>query len=474
MAKLFAFEDESTSSSNDLLIDKVLERSKQPKSPLSLTADILSQRKELTKDIEKKLGDDEQDTPAENKTDEESSGEQPPQGDAEPKDQQPQDASDEEASPKEDKPSDQEDETAAADSEEGLNNLMGSGLSEGKKEDQPKTQNKEEKKEPATESYKAPKATLSNIFTPLKKRYDAYRVSLEAYSLESQAKPITAQPVVYVKDSVIESLNNLVQLSGNYIENNQTFIKGITASVKNLNERIAVFKQFVEKKSYHFTNKLVSDKDILSAISIAEKSDLRATLKVLTAYLENSTQATTLAVSNEFDTMSSGYLNSQFSKEGEDLVYRYTLPGFNMIRLHLATYKNYISTPIQDFQYYRLKVLKTEDLYNLPAISITEDRELEFVTESLDKLLVSLTVSVDNLSDISSHFTALIDQLKVMIYDVQQDKHKDLAGLDIDSKVKDFIRFKLAIEAYYININLILEFMTSVMSVLNEVVELKD
>ena len=61
-----------------------------------------------------------------------------------------------------------------------------------------------------------------------------------------------------------------------------------------------------------------------------------------------------------------------------------------------------------------------------------------------------------------------------MIYDVQQDKHKDLAGLDIDSKVKDFIRFKLAIEAYYININLILEFMTSVMSVLNEVVELKD
>ena len=351
---------------------------------------------------------------------------------------------------------------------------MGSGLSEGKKEDQPKTQNKEEKKEPATESYKAPKATLSNIFTPLKKRYDAYRVSLEAYSLESQAKPITAQPVVYVKDSVIESLNNLVQLSGNYIENNQTFIKGITASVKNLNERIAVFKQFVEKKSYHFTNKLVSDKDILSAISIAEKSDLRATLKVLTAYLENSTQATTLAVSNEFDTMSSGYLNSQFSKEGEDLVYRYTLPGFNMIRLHLATYKNYISTPIQDFQYYRLKVLKTEDLYNLPAISITEDKELEFVTESLDKLLVSLTVSVDNLSDISSHFTALIDQLKVMIYDVQQDKHKDLAGLDIDSKVKDFIRFKLAIEAYYININLILEFMTSVMSVLNEVVELKD
>ena len=43
-----------------------------------------------------------------------------------------------------------------------------------------------------------------------------------------------------------------------------------------------------------------------------------------------------------------------------------------------------------------------------------------------------------------------------------------------DSHMNGFIRFKLAIEAYYININLILEFMTSVMSVLNEVVELKD
>ena len=473
MAKLFAFEDE-TSSSNDLLIDKVLERSKQPKSPLSLTADVLKQRQELNKDIEKKLDDPQANDAEEKKDDKPAESEDSPAADDSGQEDKPAD----DQPKQDDKPSQSdentEDETAAADSEDGLNDLMGSGLGGGESTKEEKKEEPAKADAPATESFKSHKVTLANVFTPLRNRYNGYKASLQAYALESQATPIQAQPVVYVKDSVIESLNNLVELSNNYIRNNTAFIENISKSVKDLNERIAVFKQFVEKKSYHFTNKLVNDRDILGNISIPEKSDLRATLKVLATYVEKSTQATALAVSNEFESLESGYLNSGFSKETEDLVYRQTLPGFNMVRLHLPAYKNYISTPIQDFQYYRLKVLKTEDLYSLPAISITEDNDLEFVTESIDKLLIAATVGVDNLSDISSHFTALIDQLKVLIFDVEKDKHKDLASLDIDSKVKDFIRFKLSIEAYYININLILEIMTSVMSVLNQVVELKD
>ena len=48
-----------------------------------------------------------------------------------------------------------------------------------------------------------------------------------------------------------------------------------------------------------------------------------------------------------------------------------------------------------------------------------------------------------------------------------------MSTLGIDQKVKDFIKFKLSIEANYININLVIDYLTGVMTVLNETVELK-
>lgn len=468
MAKLFALE-ENTESSNSLLIDKVLERAQQPKSPLSLTADLLKQRQDLNKEVTDKLNenpeeessDDASGNNTDTSNDTSSEEETPPSEDPKPKD-------DEEASDNKKESADTE-EDAAAEDKDSLSSLVGSGLNENKEE----SKEEDTKKETATESFK-PKARLSNLFMPITKSYAQYQFSLETYNLKNKALALEEQPIVYIKESVIESLNNLIQISKNYIENNTTFTKTIADSVKNLNERITVFKGFIDAEKYHFTNKMVNDKDILANISVPEKSDLRETSRILLRYIENSTKATSLVVSNDYSMLRSSYTNSDFIEEESQYTYKEVLPGFNTIHVSLVEYQNYLKTQLQEFQYYKLKVLKTEDLFNLEAVTITEDKELVFIMTAIDKLLVSIGIYVDNLTDINTYFTKFIDDIKVIIYDIEQDKYKDLASIDIDSKVKDFIKFKLSIESYYININMMIDYLTSVMSVLNVCVELKD
>lgn len=469
MTKLFALEDASPPNSTQLLIDKVIEQSKQPDKPLSLTADILKQRQELQAEISKELS-----TPANPPEGEKDSVDTPPSGE-EDKDP-PTDAPEQENPPQdpprqEGSPPDQSDDNAEGEDKQTLQSLIGSGLAQ-KTQDAPLAKVEDTPKQPATESYRPPRPTLTNLFTPLRRRYEQYKVSLESFNLSSKAVALEAQPIVYVQDSVIESLNNLVTLSHTYLQSNEGFIATTSESTKHLNERITVFRQMVEQGKYQFTQTLVKDKDILAAVSIPEKSDPRDTVKVLLNYLNHSAKAVGLVLKNDFATLPDSYHNANFLTEDEDWVYRDVLPGFNLVRVHLEHYKNYLSTPLQNYQYYKLKVLKTEDLYSLNAIAVTEDKELEYILASLDKLLVHLSMTVDNLTLISTRYTSLIDEVKVAVYDVENRKHQDLTQVGIDAKVQEFIRLKLAIEACYIDAHLVIEYMTGMMEVLNTTVEL--
>lgn len=475
MAKLFAMEEEKSSSSetNELLIDKLLRKAEEPKSPISLTADLLKQRQDLKKEIGDKLDEEPEENSDENEDDssEENKSEEDTSGNNNSNENKNDEEEKEPSDSDKEKAKEEKDDVDAADDKESLNSLVGSGLSD--KSSEKKEDLEDKKEEQATESFKT-KVTLNNIFTPIAQQYDTYKVSLESYNLGSSAIAIEQQPIVYTKEAVIKSLNNLILMSNGYIENNNIFISKIADSVKNLNEKITVFKGFVEAQKYHFTNILVNDKDILSNIACPGKSDLRETSRILLKYIENSNKATSLVVTNEFDQLSDSYSNSDFKKEDNDFVYNDIIPGFGLVRLHLEDYRNYLTTKIQEYQYYKLKVMKTEDLFNLNAISITEDKELIFIMSNLDKLLVNLAIGIDNLKDINAMFTKFIDEIKVIIYDIEQDKYKDLNSISIDEKVKDFIRFKLSIEAYYINTNTIMDYITSVISVINKCVELKE
>lgn len=144
-----------------------------------------------------------------------------------------------------------------------------------------------------------------------------------------------------------------------------------------------------------------------------------------------------------------------------------------MIRAHLDQYENYLKANIENFHYYQLKTFKTEYLYNLDAIGVTEDKELDFVMTNLDKMLIDLSMSVDNFNVVNSNLNKLIDEVKVFIYDVEQDKYSNLAELDIDSKVKDFIKFKLVSEAYYSNVSMLLNYILNLDTIINKCIELK-
>jgi len=476
MAKLFALEDLDTSDNNELLIDKVLNYSKQEKSQMSLTADILAQRNELKEQINKELNKEPEDDQNPNASSTDDNDNPSSKDDTEDPDES-KDNTDENKEPTPEEKTEgnknpEENSDDVGDDKDSIKSVIGSGLNnaDNKKDDNTEDDKKDK---PSTESFRS-KIGLNDVFKPIKNSYSVYAASLSKYNLSTEQLSIKEQPVVYVKDSVIKSLEKLIEMANGYINNNLITTEKFTVSVKNYNEKITIFRQFVSQEKFHFTNKLINDRDILGNLLCPLKSDLIETSRILLNYVEDSTKSNTLLVNNDFSEIVSAYASKNFIVDGDDLMYKTVLPGFNIVRVHVENYKDYIKTDIENYQYYKIKTLKTEDLYSLNSITITEDKELNRLLDMMDKLLVNVSLTTDNLKDINTHFTKFIDEVKVIIFDINNDKYKDLASIDIDSKVKDFIKFKLAIESSYININTISDYLTTMLSVLNICVNLKD
>lgn len=473
MIKLFALEEdkEIDLGANDLLIDKVLKLSEKEKDPISLTSNIIKQRQELKKDIQERLNaepdggdsDSNKNGSSDNNTSSDDTTNNDDQNSEEKSDNKNDDSDTDDSSKSDTK--DKENLSSQADNKDSLKNMIGSGLTDS-------GSNNDDSDKTATESFKQTSIALSKVFMPIKKRHSQYLVSLEDFNVPDKSS-IDSYKIVYVKDAVLESLNNLVTIANNYIGKNKTFIESNTESIKNINGRLTVLRQFIKNKKYHFTHNLVNDQSLLSKVSAIDKSNMRDTVKILVAYIENSNKFINYVLNNNFDTIGSALGNANFIKEDDDFVYKTMLPGFNMIRVHLDEYKNYIKTNIENFHFYQLKTFKTEYLYDLDAISISDENELDFIMENLDKLLIDLSMSVDNFNVVNNNLNKLIDELKVFVYDVEQDKHTNLAELDIDSKVKDFIKFKLVSEAYYSNVNMLLEYILNVDTIINKCIELK-
>lgn len=477
MAKLFALEEEDAlDQGNELLIDKVLNYSKKTKSPLSLTADLIKQRDELKSEIQDQLKNSgEEDKPKDEESSSDESGTKEDAEDSKPKEEEP---SDDKAATADDKEpqkadSDKDELSEASSDKDSLNGLIGSGLKDsGKGEGSaPKKDSSGDDKKEATESLSYTK-DLSNLFRPIHDQYNKYLVSLESFNVGDKLQ-VHEQKIVYVKESVLKSLNNLIQTADKYIAHNEAFINSTSSSVKKLNETITVYKQFVEAKKFHFTSKLVDSKDILSNLSVAGNSDIRATVKLLLEYIESSSKVINLVLNNEFEKLQGAYTTSKFEVDGDDYVYNKVLPGFNMIKVHLEPYTNYLKTNVQNFQYYKLKVLKTEDLYSLNAIEISKDSDLEYILENVDKLFINVGLCVDNLTTVTENFRKFIDEIKVIIYNVEKNTEQDLTKIGIDEKLKDFVKFKLVIETCYINTDIVVDYVSSILSVLNLCVELK-
>ena len=466
MVKLFALEEDKKvdTQANELLIDKVLKLAEKNKDPVSLTADIIKQRQELKTEIQDRLNAE----PEEGSEDDDSSegGVDSGEENKENKDEGGSGSGDNSSDTSNSDDKDNENLSSKADDKDSLKSMIGSGMSDEGSDD-----NGGDDKT-AQESFKSNRLSLSDIFKPIKNRHNQYLISLEEFNIHTKT-PIDSHKIVYVKDSVLQSLNNLVAIANTYIGKNKTFIDSNITSIKNVNERLTVLKQFIDNRKYHFNHNLVNDQKLLSEVAVLGKADIRSTINSLVTYIENSNKFVNYVLNNDFSSIGSALANANFIKEEDDFAYKAMLPGFNIIRAHLDEYENYLKANIENFHYYQLRTFKTEHLYDLDAIALSEDKEIDFVMTNLDKLLIDLSMSVDNFNVVNNNLNKLIDELKVFIYDVEQDKYTNLASLDIDSKVKDFIKFKLVSEAYYCNVGMLLNYILNVDTIINKCIDLK-
>ena len=507
MVKLFALEDKdekSISKSNMLILDKLIENTKKEESPLSITADILEQKKELEKNIEKNINksseeetEKEENTSVEEKTKEDTSVKEETEKEedtsSEKENIEPEKDKEEESKKEEDKEkknkekdkseSKEEEETKkdkeeteeieesdlsqVADNKDSLKSLIGSEDKEIPK--------KEEKKEEVTkESFKikTKKVSLEKIFTPILHSYAKYTLSLEEFGLKSKLS-LEEQPVVYIKEDVIESLNNFIINLDFYKNKNIETISSFTTTVKNLNEKITILGTLIKERKFHFTNLVINEADILSNISVSNNSDIINSSNLLIKYNEISNNIVTAILKNDFSKLYSIFTANEFEKEENDLIYSKMLPGFNIVRVHLDPYTNFSKVKLNDYNYYIIKVLKTEDLYNLDSISINKDNVIDNLIDKMNILLIKLTSNIDTLNVLNTNLDKLLEETKALIYDIEQNKYDKLGELNIDNKIKDFIKFKIMFEICNVNINLLSNFLLQCLTVLDRVIELK-
>jgi len=497
--KRLSLEDIEDKKDDKLLIDTLIEKTKKEEETVSLTADILKQREELKKKLLEELNDQDKEVKDEvegNNDSDKGDSDESDSGSGTLSDLSDSDRSDEEKSDeskdekKEDEEKtedekkdskeddsvtfdsdgeDEEDISSAADDKEKLKSIIGSGhKSSSEKEKEPE---EEKSSKPATEAYTS---SINDPFKPILDIYNRYLISLESINpnLKPQVKPEN-QPIAYTKDAVIKALNNLIKLANSYITKNKDFIDTISKSVKKINEKVVLYTTYVQEEKYQFNMKVVSNKDIIALVATNQSSDLRDNVRLLSSYITDSSKLGVKILNNSFEELKSIFQTNNFKETEDPLLYEYKfmIPGFNLIKVQLDTYFNYLKVKVNEFNFYRVKMLKTEDLYNLPSITLDNDNDIKYIVNTLNELVISISMMIDNLNLINQKFSEFIDSIKVLIYDVENNKYSNLAELNIDDKIKDFIKFKLSMEVFITDINLIVEFFTGCESVLQETVD---
>ena len=507
MAKLFSLE--SSDDSQDLLIDKVIKKAEKDKEGLSVTADLIKQRQRLKVQIDEELkksepgegesGGDEpddadssgsdDDTPGDESTGGGEGGEggEDPKSDDGGEDKSDEDAKDskddegDDSEPQESKDKDdEEDPSEQAQDMDKLESMVGSSLG-GKKDskEEPKEEKKPAKQEKggedskvAKESYRGDSIIPAKLFQGLKGTHSRYCIAVEEYNLKPVVKDPKDQPIAYVKEEVVESLKKMIELSNRYISKNQKLAESSAKGLLKLSESLTVYQECHKVEKLHLNLKVCSSEEVLRSVCIPDSSDLKEVSKMLDRFLEGNATLVAKVLGNPIEEIESAVVSAGYKLEEGVYGYEKVLPGFNAIRLTFTHYEDYIKTKYEDYQAYRVKVMKVQELHELPGVSINKDEELVSVMDSCSKVVTQVGMMLDNLKDLGNEYSGLTEKVKATCFDVEQGKVNKLAELDIDTHLKDFIRFKLASELCAMAVELGIEFVTGVMTVFSELIEL--
>lgn len=309
----------------------------------------------------------------------------------------------------------------------------------------------------------------------LKSVYLAYEQYLSSLARYSKLKPISLeeQKVVYIKESIVESLTKIIVSLHTYIAKNNSFIVSSMNNLKELNKEITTFSEALPNTNYAFNLKLIRDEDILLNLSINDKTDIRATLKSINDFTENTSKLVSLILNNDFSNINDSFLNSNFKSEGEELEYSSALPALNIIKAVIPNYIDYTKTDISKYEVYRIQHIKQESLNNLTALEISSDADLEYIINNANTILFNLSKAIENLTIVNTNANTLIEKLKALIFDIENNKVTNLAELGIDNIFKQIIQFKLLMDVINVQYRIVYDYLNSLVRFLKLTVEVK-
>ena len=502
MTKLFSLE--SSDDTQDLLIDKVIKKAEKDKEGLSVTADLIKQRQKLKVQIDEELrksepakdetgDDDSEDTDSadgdgsesrDDSTDVDDSDTGADNEDAAKSEETTSNSDGEEdTEDKSDEAKDKDDEedpSEQAEDMDKLESMVGSSLGSKKdSKEEPKEEKKPAKQEKgdedskvAKESYRGNSIIPVKLFQDLKKYHSRYRIAVEEYNLKPAVNDPKDQPIAYVKEEVVDSLKKMIELSNRYISKNQKLAESSAKGLLKLSESLVVYQECHKAEKLHLNLKVCSTEEVMRSVCIPDSSDLKEVSNMLNKFLEGNARLAAKVLGNPIEEIESAVVSSGYKLEEGVYGYEKVLPGFNAIRLTFSHYEDYIKTKYEDYQAYRVKVMKVQELHELPGVSINKDEELVSVMDSCSKVVTQAGMMLDNLKDLGTEYSGLMDKVKATCFDVEQGKVEKLAELGIDTHLKDFIRFKLASELCAMAVELGIEFLTGVMTVFSELIEL--
>lgn len=512
MRKLYAQEDREQDDplkTPELLIDKVMQYEKKSKEGTSVTADLLKQRHELRKEITDQLesqkedsedddsedssqSDDDQDSSSdsEEKGAEESSSDNSEDGDDKDDGDKQEDKSDKEDE-KEDKKSDSEDkdkpassdkdpdesdESAAADDPDDLRKLVGAGNTATESLiTKPRAPTPSQRPARVSSETLSPLGTytlLKNLFEPLRQSHRRHRLAVEGYGLKSSAKS-TEQPLAYVKEEVAQSLSSLIKLANQYIHKNQSTITQASIGLKTIGEQLTLYREYFKAEKFSFTQQLVQDPELIRLLSVKNKSEVEYTSSVLARYLEGSSALAVKILQNPFEQLAEAFHSHDYQDQSTgEMVRTELLPGFIQMHATAVPFSNYIDTNYEEYQVYKRETYSPQDLYSLNAISLDENPAYKKYLNGLDKILISTGMVIDNLQMVNDQYQQFIAEVKTIAYDVEKGVQSELAGLGLDDKLKDFIKFKMVTELYLNDLDNAMQYLTASLSVLTKLIKL--
>ncbi len=508
MRKLYAQEDREQDDplkTPELLIDKVMQYEKKSKEGVSVTADLLKQRHELRKEItdqlesqEEESEDNDSEESSQSDDDQDSSSDSEEKGEEESSSQDSEDDTDkddvdkqEDKSDKEDKKDDDEDkgkptssgkdpdesdESAAADDPDDLRKLVGAGNTATEslitKPHAPSPSRRPARVSSESLSSLGTYTLLKNLFEPLRQSHLRHRLAVEGYGLKSSAKS-TEQPLAYVKEEVAQSLSSLIKLANQYIHKNQATITQASTGLKTIGEQLTLYREYFKAEKFSFTQQLVQDPELIRLLSVKNKSEVEYTSSVLVRYLENSSAMAVKILQNPFEQLAEAFHSHDYQDQATgEMVRTELLPGFVQMHATAVPFSNYIDTNYEEYQVYKRETYSPQDLYNLNAISLDEDPAYKKYLNELDKILISTGMVIDNLQMVNDQYQQFIAEVKTIAYDVEKGVQTELAGLGLDDKLKDFIKFKMVTELYLNDLDNAVQYLTASLSVLTKLIKL--